>query len=131
MLPTRRRAGAFFFLSAFAAGDCRKAGERLGERASLEYLYRQLGEKMIGEFPGWQAAIFTADLELGRAVGLRSHKRYVLWNGAIAANLLLFKLVDNRLSDRRPELPTRLPREAGELSAGADMFANRIRKNRI
>ena len=108
-------------------------GERLGERDSLEYLYRQLGEKMITEFPGWQAAIFTSNLELGKAVGLRSHKRYALWNGAIASNLLLFELANNRLSDKTPEPARERAVQAVqevELTPGATMFANRIRKNR-
>jgi 23S rRNA (guanine2445-N2)-methyltransferase / 23S rRNA (guanine2069-N7)-methyltransferase len=106
-------------------------GERLGKRESLEYLYRQLGEKMIGEFPGWQAAIFTSDLDLGKAVGLRSHKRYALWNGAIASNLLLFDLGRNRLSQNKPGgVRAENIGEEGKLSMGAEMFANRIRKNR-
>jgi len=106
-------------------------GERLGEKDSLVYLYRQLGEVMLAEFAGWQAAVFTSDLDLGRATGLRSHKRYALWNGAIPASLLLFDLTDNELRGSAPAvtaLPTETP--AAGLSAGAQMFANRIRKNR-
>lgn len=104
-------------------------GERLGEKASLTYLYRELGQVMSREFCGWQAAVFTSDLELGRATGLRSHKRYALWNGAIATQLLLFDLGDNEWRDRGVEQqqPDGAP---GELSAGAQMFANRVRKNR-
>jgi 23S rRNA (guanine2445-N2)-methyltransferase / 23S rRNA (guanine2069-N7)-methyltransferase len=104
-------------------------GERMGEHSSLEYLYRQLGEKLIGEFPGWQAAVFTADLELGRAMGLRSHKRYALWNGAIASHLLLFDLGRNRLSEKKTA--ARVTETGGDvaLTPGAEMFANRIRKN--
>ncbi len=113
-------------------------GERLGEKDNLRQLYHQLGEVMAREFSGWQAAIFTSDLELGKAIGLRSHKRYAFWNGALAAHLLLFNLVDNEL---RP-LPggaggpgddpatAGSPAAAAELSEGARMFANRIRKNR-
>ena len=110
-------------------------GERLGEKEELRQLYHQLGEVLVREFSGWQAAVFTSDLELGKAIGLRSHKRYALWNGALAAHLLLFDLVDNKL---RP-----LPQEGAagassateaagpvELTEGAQMFANRIRKNR-
>ncbi len=109
-------------------------GERLGEKASLVYLYRELGELMSREFPTWQAAVFTSDLDLGRAIGLRSHKQYGFYNGAIETHLLLFELRDNAL---RP-----LPGSGGEgaqragavprlpLSEGAAMFANRIRKNR-
>lgn len=136
-------------------------GERLGERSSLAYLYRELGECMLREFPGWQAAIFTADAALGRATGLRSHKQYKLWNGAMASQVLLFDLQDNRLSDRRPDealtaarVDEPPPRQASPgrgaapahaaseapgtgaeatpaaLTPGAEMFANRLRKNR-
>ena len=104
-------------------------GERLGEKESLGYLYRQLGEKILAEFAGWQAAIFTSDLDLGRATGLRSHKRYALFNGAIAASLLLFDLRDNELRGS-VEAETVLEPVPTSLSEGARMFANRLRKNR-
>ena len=104
-------------------------GERLGEKDSLVYLYRQLGEVMLSEFAGWQGAVFTSDLELGKATGLRSHKRYALWNGAIAAHLLLFDLGDNELRGAGPAAGSGKPASV-ELSEGAQMFANRIRKNR-
>jgi 23S rRNA (guanine2445-N2)-methyltransferase / 23S rRNA (guanine2069-N7)-methyltransferase len=67
-------------------------GERLGSRQSLHYLYAELGQAMAREFAGWRAAVFTADIELGRAIGLRSNKRYKLYNGALPAILLLFEL---------------------------------------
>ena len=131
-------------------------GERLGEKASLQYLYRQLGELMVREFSGWQAAIFTSDLELGKATGLRSHKQYKLWNGALESRLLMFELSGNRLSDAAPghaagatpwqaatarsaarpgrEEPAAAVVTQGPgrdvLSPGARMFANRLRKNR-
>jgi 23S rRNA (guanine2445-N2)-methyltransferase / 23S rRNA (guanine2069-N7)-methyltransferase len=111
-------------------------GERLGEKDSLVYLYRGLGELMAAEFSGWQAALLTSDLDLGRATGLRSHKRYALWNGAIAAHLLLFDLTANELraSTAAPggsgaDCATTAAGE-GALTDGARMFANRLRKNR-
>jgi 23S rRNA (guanine2445-N2)-methyltransferase / 23S rRNA (guanine2069-N7)-methyltransferase len=106
-------------------------GERLGEKESLVYLYRQLGETMLAEFAGWQAAVFTSDLDLGRATGLRSHKRYALWNGTIPASLLLFDLADNEFRGSTAAVPVpSAETPAGGLSEGAQMFANRIRKNR-
>ncbi len=106
-------------------------GERLGDKASLVFLYRQLGEVMVREFPDWEAAIFTSDLELGKATGLRSHKRYRLFNGALEAQLLLFQLQGNTLRDAQPAAtPAATTMAAGELTEGAQMFANRIRKNR-
>ena len=110
-------------------------GERLGDKASLVYLYRQLGDLMAAEFSGWQAALLTSDLELGKATGLRSHKRYALWNGAIAAHLLLFDLAANELRSPRSPAATGTggaATAAGEapLAEGGRMFANRLRKNR-
>ncbi len=106
-------------------------GERLGEKRSLMFLYRQLGEVMAREFPDWDAAIFTSDLELGKATGLRSHKRYRLFNGALEAQLLLFHMQGNTLSEAKPAAGDPGAAQAGgELSDGARMFANRIRKNR-
>ncbi len=107
-------------------------GERLGEKASLNYLYRQLGETMLAEFPDWEAALFTSDLDLGRATGLRSHKRYTLFNGPIETYLLLFRLAGNELrggtGTATPQQPSKETRAT--LSEGGAMFANRIRKNR-
>jgi len=108
-------------------------GERLGEKRSLAYLYRELGELMAREFSSWEAAVLTSDLELGRAIGLRSHKRYSLYNGALETHLLLFNLWGNEFRDRvapAPEAPRPAVAERVPLSDGAEMFANRIRKNR-
>ncbi|MEE4144076.1 MAG: bifunctional 23S rRNA (guanine(2069)-N(7))-methyltransferase RlmK/23S rRNA (guanine(2445)-N(2))-methyltransferase RlmL [Halieaceae bacterium] len=110
-------------------------GERLGEKDDLRQLYHQLGEVLVREFSGWQAAVFTSDLELGKAIGLRSHKRYALWNGALPAHLLLFDLADNKLRPLPQEGTAATGNTAGqpepaELTEGARMFANRIRKNR-
>jgi 23S rRNA (guanine2445-N2)-methyltransferase / 23S rRNA (guanine2069-N7)-methyltransferase len=104
-------------------------GERLGEKESLLYLYRELGALMMREFRGWSAAVFTSDTDLGKATGLRSHKRYALFNGAIASSLLLFDLEKNEL--RAPALPRdNDDSHLSEISQGAQMFANRLRKNR-
>lgn len=113
-------------------------GERLGEKASLRHLYQRLGQVLHDEFDGWDAAVFTADLELGRAIGLRSHRQYALYNGALKSSLLLFALRDNRLRDaplqREPENAAATDKAGSQdrtaLSEGAVMFANRLRKNR-
>jgi 23S rRNA (guanine2445-N2)-methyltransferase / 23S rRNA (guanine2069-N7)-methyltransferase len=104
-------------------------GERLGDKERLATLYRQLGEVMLAEFPGWQAAVLTSDIDLGKATGLRSHKRYALFNGALATSLLLFDLGKNEIRDGAGSAAaTALPPTV--LSEGATMFANRILKNR-
>lgn len=119
-------------------------GERIGRREALPQLYRRLGELLHAQFQGWQAAILAADLELGRALGLRSHRQYQLFNGRIPITLLLLDLTDNRLADTQSAAgasaamaATKAPTDAaGEraanaaaLDAGAGMFCNRLRKN--
>jgi 23S rRNA (guanine2445-N2)-methyltransferase / 23S rRNA (guanine2069-N7)-methyltransferase len=84
-------------------------GERMGQRSSLRSLYAELGAALVREFPGWRGAVFTSDKELGLATGLRSYKRYALFN--------------ERTGD------SGVPAGEQELSAGATMFANRVQKN--
>ena len=118
-------------------------GERLGDAASLGPLYRRLGELMHAEFSGWQAAVLTGDKELGRATGLRSHRQYAFFNGQLPVTLLLFDLTDNTLAEPRapraneeappaPAADDAPPEDAASnavLTPGAQMFANRLRKN--
>jgi 23S rRNA (guanine2445-N2)-methyltransferase / 23S rRNA (guanine2069-N7)-methyltransferase len=101
-------------------------GERLGEREALPALYRELGEVLMREFSGWRAAIFTADKELGMAMEIRSERQYSLYNGALPAQLLLFDLKqENRRQSRQFDSAA----APAELSDGAAMFSNRMRKN--
>ncbi len=107
-------------------------GERLGEQESLRYLYAHLGERLRAEFGGWQAAVFTGNPDLGKSMGLRSHKQYRFWNGAIASQLLLFDISPERFVQRAAAEAPSKPGERPliELSNGAQMFANRLQKNR-
>ncbi len=91
--------------------------ERLAADATL---YRALGTMLKRSFSGWQAAILTGDVELGRALGLRPEKRYALHNGALACELLRIEHIEparKRAFEPRP------------LNEGAQMVANRLRKN--
>jgi 23S rRNA (guanine2445-N2)-methyltransferase / 23S rRNA (guanine2069-N7)-methyltransferase len=83
-------------------------------------LYRRLGAALRRELPGWRSAVLTADEGLGRAIGLHPDKRYVLFNGALRCTLLC--------ADIRA-VETRIERPAEPLSPGAQMVANRLRKN--
>ena len=68
-------------------------GERLGERDSACVDSTGSGAKiMLREFAGWQGALLTTEKELGMATGLRSRRRYTLYNGSLACSLLLFDL---------------------------------------
>lgn len=93
--------------------------ERLAADAGL---YRQLGATLKTGFAGWRAAILVADGELSRALGLRPEKRYALHNGALACELLRI----DRIDPPRTDAPVPTARPLGE---GAQMVANRLRKN--
>ncbi len=108
-------------------------GERLGDEEALVHLYQYLGERMRRGFVGWQLAMITGNPDLGKRMGLRSHKQYQFRNGNIPSKLLLFKIEPEAFvidAANRPGAP--LESAAGpvvEWSDGAQMFANRLRKN--
>ncbi|MGM0982409.1 MAG: bifunctional 23S rRNA (guanine(2069)-N(7))-methyltransferase RlmK/23S rRNA (guanine(2445)-N(2))-methyltransferase RlmL [Pseudomonadota bacterium] len=97
-------------------------GERLGELPELVRLYGQLGERVKVAFPGWLLAVFTANPDLGHRIGLRAHKQYSLRNGPLEAKLLLMVIPEVDESRSVEDAPSR--------SEGAQMFANRLEKNR-
>jgi len=104
-------------------------GERLGDEEGLRDLYRELGLVLRERFDGWQAAVFTGNPGLGREIGLDAKRRHHLYNGPIEAHLLRFDVsVASRPREHRPgHLP---PVDAARRdSGGAQMFANRLRKN--
>ncbi|WP_372612391.1 bifunctional 23S rRNA (guanine(2069)-N(7))-methyltransferase RlmK/23S rRNA (guanine(2445)-N(2))-methyltransferase RlmL [Halomonas sp.] len=99
-------------------------GERLGELPELVTLYGLLGERVKAAFPGWQLAVFTANPDLGHRIGLRAHKQYALHNGPLEAKLLLMAIPAGDEPGESTQLAP--PRH----SKGAQMFANRLEKNR-
>ncbi|KTD45890.1 Ribosomal RNA large subunit methyltransferase L [Legionella rubrilucens] len=95
-------------------------GERLGESTQLIPLYQQLGATWHAHFKGWEAALITSNPLLAKATGLRSSKQYTLFNGALECKLYCMSLSESNLLKRTAE---------DELSGGAQMFANRLKKN--
>ncbi|WP_165673089.1 bifunctional 23S rRNA (guanine(2069)-N(7))-methyltransferase RlmK/23S rRNA (guanine(2445)-N(2))-methyltransferase RlmL [Metapseudomonas otitidis] len=112
-------------------------GERLGDEASLLYLYQNLGERLRQACMGWEAAVFTGAPELGKRMGIRSHKQYAFWNGALPCKLLLIKVLPEQFvtgSRRQNSAVEAQPgvapaAEPARLSEGGQMFANRLQKN--
>lgn len=102
-------------------------GERLGEREALDGLYASLGRKALEAHEGWRLAVFTATPELGHRIGLRSHKQYRLFNGALPAQLLLFDLQAGNV--RTPPRADGLPHARISHPERAAMLGNRLRKN--
>lgn len=67
-------------------------GERLGDTAHLEPVYRGLGDFFKKKGLGYWGYIFTGNLPLARVIGLRSSRRLTLYNANIECRLLEFEL---------------------------------------
>ncbi|MGY4493422.1 bifunctional 23S rRNA (guanine(2069)-N(7))-methyltransferase RlmK/23S rRNA (guanine(2445)-N(2))-methyltransferase RlmL [Pseudomonas sp. TE3610] len=108
-------------------------GERLGDEASLLYLYQNLGERLRQACLNWEAAVFTGAPDLGKRMGIRSHKQYSFWNGALPCKLLLIKVLPDQFvtGERRTPEQRALEREQADEQAtqpAADPYA-RVNKN--
>ncbi len=99
-------------------------GERIGEASALPALYEQLGMLMKEAYAGWQAAVLTGNPPLARHLGRHAIRTHRFMNGAIECRLLRFAPDEGRVraspEQRRAERAQR---------PGAQMFANRLRKN--
>ncbi|GAB3388505.1 bifunctional 23S rRNA (guanine(2069)-N(7))-methyltransferase RlmK/23S rRNA (guanine(2445)-N(2))-methyltransferase RlmL [Lysobacter fragariae] len=84
-------------------------------------LYRGLGDVLKRAVPGWRASLLCGDAELAYATGLRAAKKYQLFNGAIECSLIVIDPVAPPQRERSEQQQT--------LSEGAQMVANRLRKN--
>ena len=106
-------------------------GERMGDEASLVYLYQHLGEKLKQNCPGWEAAIFTGTPALVRSLGMGPKKTYSLFNGALPCKLFLYDIREKQeqvVSASAEQTKANIP-SVTYRSEGATMFGNRLKKN--
>jgi 23S rRNA (guanine2445-N2)-methyltransferase / 23S rRNA (guanine2069-N7)-methyltransferase len=99
-------------------------GERIGAGEGLVELYGQLGLALRERFLGWQAAILTGTPALAKHLGVYAKRTHRMFNGAIDCRLLRFDLTENRTPK-----PKEVQREEWLARPGAQMIANRLRKN--
>ena len=101
-------------------------GERIGDQEQLQALYATLGRKLREEFQGWKAAVLTGNPPLAKALGIHARRSHTLFNGRIECRLLRFEITPEDFQQPRAPAP-----DAAETRArpGAQMFANRLRKN--
>lgn len=108
-------------------------GERLGSGEDLTSLHAALGRMVRERFIGWRAAILTLEGPLEDALGLRWRHRYRLRNGALDCVLLVHdSQAAARPGHQRGSRVADAPESASPprpSSPGAEMFANRVRKN--
>ena len=96
--------------------------------AADDGLYRELGDALQRATPDWRVTILAGDEQLARATGLRANKRYAFFNGALECMLLV---CDRARQGSRDDVSSQAEgaRAAMPLSEGAQMIANRLRKN--
>ena len=99
-------------------------GERIGPESGLPALYSELGAVLRERFAGWQAAILTGNPPLARNLGIYAKRTHRVFNGTIECRLLRFEL--NEASAQRTAEQVRADWSS---RPGAQMFANRLRKN--
>jgi 23S rRNA (guanine2445-N2)-methyltransferase / 23S rRNA (guanine2069-N7)-methyltransferase len=101
-------------------------GQRVGEKEELHALYGAIGNVLKQHFMGWHAAVFTDDLENGKAMQLRAKKIHSFMNGPIECKLLTIPI-----SEANVITQYRLPRlfAEEELSEAAHGLRNRLKKN--
>ena len=83
-------------------------------------LYRKLGNALQRTVPQWRASLLCGNPELAYATGLRANKKYQIFNGAIECALIVCDPVG---------VPRQQSATPSQLSEGATMVANRLRKN--
>jgi len=103
-------------------------GERLGEVEALMGLYRLLGQRVREHFLHWQLSVFTSGNQFGHQLEMRARKKHQFFNGALKCQLLHFDVEPEYFYRETVSLPHGLA-EVEELSDGAQMFVNRLRKN--
>jgi 23S rRNA (guanine2445-N2)-methyltransferase / 23S rRNA (guanine2069-N7)-methyltransferase len=102
-------------------------GERLGTRRELERLYAEFGALLRERFAGWEVALLAGDPGLGRFLGIDAHRRNVLHDGPIAAQILRMRVPTHDAATPARERPVVAVKPRSE---GATAFANRLAKNR-
>lgn len=93
-------------------------GERLGTTSELAVLYGRFGDALKARFGGWSAHVL-APPELISAVGLKSKRKHVVFNGPLECRLASF--------DIAARTETKVTNEPWRKES--QPFANRLRKN--
>ncbi len=105
-------------------------GERIGETEALRALYALLGERLRSGYRGWEAAVFTGNPPLGRELAINARRTHRMMNGPIDCRLLRISVEPSEfIVAREPGRPPVVDAETARARPGAQMFANRLRKN--
>lgn len=102
-------------------------GQRLGQVEQLKNIYYRIGQSLKHNYAGWDAAVFTSSPELAKFIGLRSHHKNTLYNGALKCILHQYHMRERDAAQLADDKERKA--EASVRHENADMFENRLRKN--
>ena len=60
----------------------------------LLQLYKQIGDQFKKKYAGWNAFVFTANMEAGKNIGLKPSRKIPLFNGKLECRLLKFEMYE-------------------------------------
>jgi len=103
-------------------------GARITGEEEAAAAHRAIGEALRGPFVDWHAAVLTGEPALGQLLGCEASRVHTVWNGAIECRLLRFA-PGVRKARREAARGIVIDDAALALAPGAQMFANRLRKN--
>ncbi len=115
-------------------------GERMGDAWTLHQIYEHLGTLIRDTLPGWRMTLITDNEKMGQYTGLTLQEQTPLDNGPIACQVMRYHAPrrissktrpHSRHPDTEPTTPafSRDLKQETALSAQAEMFANRLKKN--
>jgi 23S rRNA (guanine2445-N2)-methyltransferase / 23S rRNA (guanine2069-N7)-methyltransferase len=115
-------------------------GERLGVTEELRHLYGCLGDRLKNHFADWEAAVLVSHADLGKCIGIRAHRMFSFYNGALECKLLRFHLQPEWFMHAYHAQSPKKQAEAAatlakmqvvepQFSDNGQMLANRLKKN--
>lgn len=127
-------------------------GQRIGETAALHEIYEDLGDLVNQHLPAWRTTLITDNAQLGKFTGLTLFDSKPFDNGPIACEVLSYRAPKPLRRDGKPlqqeSMVAASPWDnarktvskktaassdpsliSGSMSAHAEMFANRLKKN--
>jgi 23S rRNA (guanine2445-N2)-methyltransferase / 23S rRNA (guanine2069-N7)-methyltransferase len=102
-------------------------GQRIGSEDDAAEAHRIIGVALRERFVDWDAVVLTGEPALGQLIGVEATRVHTVWNGAIECRLLRFAAGERR--QRRESRGVIIDDATIAQSSGAQMFANRLRKN--
>lgn len=67
-------------------------GKRLGDEQELAGTYERIGDFFKQRCAGWTGYVFTGNMELAKRIGLKTSRRFPMWNADIECRLFKYEL---------------------------------------